>query len=86
VTRDGSVPVSYYQDIESLAAVIRRVDGNHTLGAAELAEAIVGEWGLLFNYERLVAAAAAVADEVGVGGHVASGRELHTALAPFLED
>lgn len=31
------------QDVEVLAAVIRRVDGAHTLGAAALAEAILSE-------------------------------------------
>ena len=35
-------PVSA-QDVEMLADIIRKVDGNHSLGAAALAEAILGE-------------------------------------------
>lgn len=38
--RDGK-PDSINIDIEQLAAEIRRVDGNHQLGAAALAEALV---------------------------------------------
>lgn len=61
--------------IDSLAAVIRRVDGNNTLGAGALAAAIICEWALIYDYDRLVAAAKALP--------AGTSSDLDTALAPF---
>lgn len=37
----GFERIQFDRDVQALAALIRRVDGNHSLGAAELAEELV---------------------------------------------
>lgn len=39
--------IAWMTDIGTLAGIIRLVDGNHTLGAGALAEAIVNQWTIL---------------------------------------
>jgi len=39
--------IEWMRDIGTLAGIIRLVDGNHSLGAGALAEAIVSQWDLL---------------------------------------
>ncbi|WP_170978314.1 hypothetical protein [Mycobacteroides abscessus] len=37
----GFERIQFDREVQALAALIRRVDGNHSLGAAELAEQLV---------------------------------------------
>ncbi|MFV8279747.1 hypothetical protein [Mycobacteroides abscessus] len=37
----GSERIQFDRDVQALSALIRRVDGNHSLDAAELAEELV---------------------------------------------
>lgn len=80
------------RDIESLAQVLRQVDGNHELGAAALAERILEEWGLIYNYERLVRACLQLGADLIVQTLVdvdvdlfPKAREFRAAIAPFEE-
>ena len=36
--------IEWHEDVGTLAGIIRLVDGNHSLGAGALADAIIGQW------------------------------------------
>lgn len=73
-------------DVDSLAALIREASPMTRSTPEGLAEEILGNWGLLFNYEQVVDAARSLGVHPEVRPDPQGVERLKSALAPFEED